>query len=515
MKKVTKNNEKDGFSELFGKNEFSVRNDAFDRADFNEIKEHSSKLLKTEEEMLKEYEQFTQLQQDLFSALFKNAVELEDDFKLNKEFLLNKELMKMVIEMPKYKELRIFTRLDKINSTIGTESISEEVKELIRQLKEQFKEHLKAIGDAADEVDAAEEESEDENENENESQNGGRKSPKMTIEEAKAKLEEARANFKESMGKKEIKNSLEKIVSKVRDRVKESSDFIQNWGLDASTSFQKKSYHEKMELIDRLKNNSKMQHIAKLAGRLKVLMLQRQHERVKKGVDEIHTIVQGQDLSRMLPSELAKLQDPLTEKLFMSDFIEGKTLQYELHGKEKKCKGAIVCCIDDSGSMDGMPEIWAKAVALTLLDIAKLQKRDFYCIHFDASPKKDLHTNTFLKTDYGDIEEVIDMAEYFTGGGTLFEPPLELAQDKIMLDQNFSKADIIFITDGESVVGDKWLKEYLNWKKNNKVSIFSILIDSYANNPVVLNTFSDEVRKVSDIRDSGEDVAINIIDNLL
>jgi uncharacterized protein with von Willebrand factor type A (vWA) domain len=40
------------------------------------------------------------------------------------------------------------------------------------------------------------------------------------------------------------------------------------------------------------------------------------------------------------------------------------------------------------------------------------------------------------------------MAEYFSGGGTLFEPPLELAKDKIELDKEFTKADIVFVTDG-------------------------------------------------------------------
>ena len=40
------------------------------------------------------------------------------------------------------------------------------------------------------------------------------------------------------------------------------------------------------------------------------------------------------------------------------------------------------------------------------------------------------------------------MCEYFSGGGTVFEPALTLAQEKIDMQDDFKKADIIFISDG-------------------------------------------------------------------
>ena len=519
MKKITKTH-KDPFDGIFGKGEQAIKHDAFDKNEFEDVKNHSARLLQTEEEMAKEYEQYSQLQQDLFSSFYKYVPELEEDFKLKKEFLMNKEIMRQIMEMQRYKELRVLTKLDKIHATIGTEAMAEEVKEILKKLKEQmeaFQEMMDAANDLQESADGDKKGKKKDGEEDKEGEEGeeGAGKNKMTIEEAKAKLEEAKKNFKESMEKSEVKRVMERAVGRVRDTVKESSEFIENWGLGASDSFQKKPYHEKMELIERLRNNSKLQQIAKLAGKYKRMMLQRQYEKVKKGVDEVYSIIPGQDLSRLLPSELMKLQNELTEKQFMIDYLEGRTLQYDLRGKEKKCKGAIVCCIDESGSMNGLPEIWAKAVALTLLEIAKAQKRNFFCIHFDANPKDRLHTNIFLKDHYGDVDQIIDMAEYFTGGDTLFEPPLELAKDQIMMDKEFSKADIIFVTDGESVVTDSFLTDYLIWKKEKKVSIFSILIDSYCNNPVVLKSFSDEVRKVSDLKDDADDLALTIIDGLL
>jgi hypothetical protein len=65
----------------------------------------------------------------------------------------------------------------------------------------------------------------------------------------------------------------------------------------------------------------------------------------------------GGDLARILPSEMLRFLDPLTEDKAMLDLIEGRMLQYEIRGKQKKGKGPIVICIDSSGSMDGSPEI--------------------------------------------------------------------------------------------------------------------------------------------------------------
>ena len=56
-------------------------------------------------------------------------------------------------------------------------------------------------------------------------------------------------------------------------------------------------------------------------------------------------------------------------------------MQYELKGTEKQGKGPIVVCVDNSGSMSGDRETWSIVVALALLEIATMPKREFACIH--------------------------------------------------------------------------------------------------------------------------------------
>ena len=231
-------------------------------------------------------------------------------------------------------------------------------------------------------------------------------------------------------------------------------------------------------------------------------------------MDEIYDLSLGKDLGRLIPSELMKLRHPVTKKQFYKDFAEGKLLQYELQGKEKKQKGAIVVCIDDSGSMSGDPEIWAKSVAMALLEVALYQKRSFYCIHFDHThDPKHLHTNEFPKEKGKDIQEIIDMAEYFSGGGTLFEPALDKSRMLIDQQEDYKKADIIFITDGESAVSNGWLEDFNKWKDDNNVNIYGILIDSYYNSDATLKLFATEIHKLSSInQNSSEDLAITLFD---
>lgn len=240
-----------------------------------------------------------------------------------------------------------------------------------------------------------------------------------------------------------------------------------------------------------------------------------QREKVKKGVDAVYDIKPGSEIGKMLPSEAMKLANPTYRTMLKKDILEGNVLTYEYSGNEKKHKGPIICCIDSSGSMSGQPEIWAKSVAMGLLEIARSQKRSFVALHFESGPKSTIHVNTFLRTSPYNINEIIDFAEYFAGGGTMFEPPLELAQDKINEDGEFTKADIVFITDGASAVRDKWLADYQKWKKAKNVTIYSVLIDVYYNSIAALKGFSDYTHHLKSIRkDSADDLAMTLFTSI-
>jgi uncharacterized protein with von Willebrand factor type A (vWA) domain len=496
----------------------AIKHDAFDLEAFERTLKQSSTLSDNKRDGKKDYKQFGELLQDTFSALYKYNPKLLKDYMMNPEFLLNSEIMKQVFEAPKYKELRALTKLDDVNSTVGTEILSDELKELAKQMKEQ-KEALQELMDAMEgesQAQGAAGESDEDSDEEGGSLKG---SERLTLEEAKKRLEEARKDFKDSVEKKEFKQGVHGVVSNAQNVTQETSDFIDAWGLGSDSSYSKRSFKEKMDLLHKLRNSPKLRMIAKLAGRYKKIAMQRQHQKIKRGTNEIYSIKQGKDLGKVLPSELMKLCDPVMETLFFKDYAEGKILQYETRSKAKQVKGPIVVAMDESYSMDGTPEIWAKAVAMGLLEIAISQKRDFAAIHFsgDTNPKK-LHVDYFYKEEPYNIEKVLECVEYFDGGGTFFEAPLKRARQIISEHKKFTTADLVFITDGEAPIGDKFRDDFNKWIKDSKVSVYSILINqgSYSSTATLKEfTKPENIFKLTDLsQDDQDSLAINIFDSI-
>src|SRR5256886_15702523 len=109
----------------------------------------------------------------------------------------------------------------------------------------------------------------------------------------------------------------------------------------------------------------------------------------------------------------------------------------------------MIVCLGGSGSMAGDKEIWAKAVALTLLEIARRQRRLFRFICF-SSADTPLFTLDLNPRERHEVQEdrALDVAEYFPGGGTDLETPLAAAVDCLAA-ARYRRGDIGLLTDGE------------------------------------------------------------------
>ena len=251
----------------------------------------------------------------------------------------------------------------------------------------------------------------------------------------------------------------------------------------------------KREMAAQLINNKELRRIAELAGRMRRIAAEKQRTKTKHGVDELSDIMVGDDLARLIPSELSKLANPLMKMDFRKKYLEKQLLQYRLRGRERQGKGPVVVCIDESGSMHGDRDIWAKAVALALLQIAQQQKRNFALIHFDSHVTR---TDEFS----GPIDQVklMDMIAYFTGGGTAFEEPMDKSIEIISKDKHYNNADIIMITDGDCDVGEDWVSKFNKNKEDHKVSVTTILINS-EQNAGGCSQFSNTIVPINDLKD--------------
>lgn len=493
--------------------------DDLDRYIFKDIKKHNKNLKDTEKHFRTKYKPFTELQEDVFASLYKYKPNMNSMESMELDFLFNHAILEALLKTKKYKELRFITRLQEIPAAIGTETFSREIEHLLEQSKEQ-QAAANALKDAMQKAEEATEAKEGEGKGTGQPGANGKKGKaenKVSLEEAKKKLEEARKKFTESTNNPEFKQRIGGILSKIKTEVQQASDFIEAWGLGASSQYTNSPYAEKMRLLDLIRNSSKLRQIAEMAGKMKMLCANVRMEHIPKGMEEIHDVVLGGNLDRIIPSEKMRLLDPIRKLTFMSDLTDGNLLQYDIKGKKKRGKGPIVMCIDESGSMSGLPEVWSKAVAMALLDIAVQQKRACAIIHFDSDPNpKNLKVHVFPKDEPLDLERLIAMAEHFSGGGTNFEPPLARAKDYVDNSEEFSKADIIFVTDGQAPIGNKFKEEYNKWKKEKNVRVFGVHINASYGCDSSMEEFCDSIRKIEDIQGrNATNTAISIFESVL
>lgn len=217
-----------------------------------------------------------------------------------------------------------------------------------------------------------------------------------------------------------------------------------------------------------LSNDDGVKALCNMLGKLRQMELSERVEQVNaihtqevwrpdpNSREEIVGVRLGRDLGHALPSELALLADPETSILFDMKYVESRLMCFDMRGmqlvgelhegpvlqhvSDANKMGPMVICVDTSGSMHGMPETIAKAVALYMGAKAREQKRACYLINFSTSIETlDLGTT-------GGMEPLIRFLQMSFHGGTDAAPALNHALDTMRRDQ-YAKADLLVISD--------------------------------------------------------------------
>lgn len=163
--------------------------------------------------------------------------------------------------------------------------------------------------------------------------------------------------------------------------------------------------------------------------------------------EEICGVTLGRDLENVLPQELALLNDKDFSILFDLKFAENRLFcfeksGYESEGEAQKAqeKGAMILCVDTSGSMSGTPETIAKAIALFMAQRAMETKRKCYLINFSVG------ISTLDLTPPNGFFELMSFLEMSFSGGTDALPALRAGLTK-MYDEGYKNADLLMISD--------------------------------------------------------------------
>lgn len=276
----------------------------------------------------------------------------------------------------------------------------------------------------------------------------------------------------------QIKSAVKETIAKANDAVENSNNMAESWGLEPG-ELQRMPAERRIELSKKMQS-PKFQRIAELFGPMKCLAFSEQRRKVNYAPEEVYDIELGSDLEKVLLVEKLKLRHPTLKLLFMKDLVEQRLPQYKMRGFEKVGKGGIIYCMDSSGSMMGEREIWAKAVGLCLLRVARKQKRPFYAINF--SGPRQMHCMDFSgnspETEISP-DRVIEFAEIFYGGGTDFVTPLTKALELLNREHSATgalKSDIVFATDGMCGVSEDFMKHFEEEQKRLDFKVWGINI---------------------------------------
>jgi uncharacterized protein with von Willebrand factor type A (vWA) domain len=102
----------------------------------------------------------------------------------------------------------------------------------------------------------------------------------------------------------------------------------------------------------------------------------------------------------------------------------------------------------------------------------------------------------------------MDLAEYFPGGGTDFQKPLDAALE-CLKKSKYKKGDIVFITDGECQVTPAWAETFRQEKDRLGFSLYSVLIDVGPSSLGTLKEFSDRITTVKQLTgDEAQDIFV-------
>ena len=261
-----------------------------------------------------------------------------------------------------------------------------------------------------------------------------------------------------------------RTVSAAAERAGETERILAAWSDDPA-------HMEKCEvntqLLSLVRESAALRDISKYLGRFREIFAQGRRNGYAYGRGEKYSLELGNDLARALSSELSMLATPETLPLFLRKYQRKQIKQYQRREPVYKGAGDIICCLDESSSTAGKDAAWGKAVALTLLEIAAGGGRSFALVHF--SDRDSFKTDIFRPGAYTAADKMA-AAELFLGGGTNFETPMREAL-RLMEQEGFGNADVVFITDGAYALPDTFQKELAKEQAARRFTVTGVLLD--------------------------------------
>ena len=285
-------------------------------------------------------------------------------------------------------------------------------------------------------------------------------------------------------------------------------------GLDHAPPANEQPDASRMALAERLRNDARLRDLLARAGRIE-RMASANDSQTTAGTDEIVDIERGGDVSRLIPSELARMAcGGAVELLALRDLVERNALCYKYVGREPVGRGDMVVLLDESASMSGDAHTWARAIGIAATSVAAREHRAITVAGFDTRPRS-VHRvdaggacsiNGNPARNVADV--VLSVASQSLGGGTDLGAILDWAVSSVLSDDDGSvsdRADVVIVTDGRDTIPDSVIERLTAARDESGVRVFGLTVNGGSLSPTLAAVCVDVV----DI-DAADDPAASI-----
>ena len=497
----SKGRDMSAFSALgeFFKERNVVKSDRFDKAQFSQMADKAAELDDLRKSKHVDKPSFADLIEDEYLGLYKAAPKRRHEKEMRPTHKINHAALTRAMETREWDELLTYTQLDEWASAMAAVDFGLKLSEIFDEIDE--------LAELQEEIDKRDEELQKAL---SAIEQGGEGLSGKELEAALDALEKASGAYGEAAGavndgikahSNQIRQAGRQAAREAKEQTENTEALLDSFGTEPG-ALTRMDATARMELAGRIRRNRNLKELAEKVGRFVRLALSEQATKITHGIDEIHDIEMGNDVHKALPSELLYLGDDDLDILFLKKYADKELLQYQLRGVEKVSRGAMVVMIDSSGSMSGVRDTWARAVAIALLHIAYRQGRHFYGIIFSSynDPLLEFRFPKGVATP----SDVLDFAEAGYHGGTDFEKPVtrgvKVLTDEFN-DEGKQKGDLVMITDGECQVSEDWLATYHNNKEHLGFRMYSCLIGTQS---ATLTQMSDDIYHITDFYQGGD-----------
>ncbi|MGP3974047.1 VWA domain-containing protein [Streptomyces sp. 8N114] len=493
--------------------------DRFDRITWRDTYEQSAALRDLAEELNERYDHTAELLTDAFLAAYKVGPELRERAEMDPSRLVNHQVVNSLVESAEFAELRretvgdpyaaamaVLAQATALRGMLERSRGDQEQAEQAKKARQDTEAAATAVGEALQQ--AAREADED----------GTVPAPAAdavrqaieAAEVAEAAAQQAAQDAGQSLAAAvpDIRAAARNGAAKAAETAREEAALMRAWGV-APGQLERMPFHQRAGLAERLRTG-RLAQWAELIGRFRQMAGGERARKVENAAGELVGVTLGNDLSRVIPSELANLGLPELRAVFAVRYAAGELMLYDSQGEQATGQGAVIACVDTSHSMyEAAPggvtrEAWSKACALALLDQARHAKRDFVGILFSAADK--IQVFRFPADQPAGIDGILDFAETFLGGGTSYQAPLTAASE--LLEEEFDAAartrgDIVMLTDDECGVTEEWMRGWKDAKHRLGFRVFGVAIGAprAAEAGSVLEALCDNLRSIEDLTD--------------